>query len=73
MTFDEWLRVGMDNGWCGPAVCAIHDGLPTTAGEDQALEMGDPCIHVVRLYDEMATKEMVEANHAPSVWRKPWQ
>lgn len=70
MNFDEWLKLGVSNGWCGPAVCVIHDGLPTTANEDKALEMGDPCIHVLRLYDEMATKEKVEENHAPSKWRQ---
>jgi len=70
MTFDEWLQHGLTQGWVGPAVCAIHDGLPTTAEEDNGWSEGaDDCIHVLRLYQDEATKLAVEENHAPSVWR----
>lgn len=70
MNFDEWLAVGYENKWCGPPVCEVHDGLPTTAEEDEQLWDGnDPCIHIVRLYPDVATGKAVEANHAPSVWR----
>ena len=51
MTFDEWLQYGLSQGWNGPAVCAIHDGLPTTEEEDAGWELGaDDCVHVLRLY-----------------------
>lgn len=71
MTFDEWLAHGVAQGWCGPAVCYTHDGTPTTEAEDNEFDSGgDPCLHVVRLYPDDATKKAVEANHAPSVWRK---
>lgn len=67
--FDEWLQEGLSLGFCGPAVCYTHDGLPTTVAEDEEFEEGDPCIHVLRLYEDNATKIGVETNHAPSVWR----
>lgn len=70
MNYEEWISEGIKQGWCGPAVCAIHDGMPTTAGEDTELEIGEPCIHIIRLYADKATKKAVEANHAPSVWRQ---
>lgn len=70
MTFDEWLKYGYDSGFCGPPCCAAHDLVPVTAGEDEELEaFGDVCVHIVRLYGDLATKKAVEAHHAPSVWR----
>ena len=41
-TFDEWLQEGITLGFCGPAVCSTHDGIPTTADEDAEYEAGDP-------------------------------
>lgn len=70
ITFDEWLRVGIQMGWCGPGVCYTHDGVPTTASEDEQFETGDPCVHILRLYPDLRTKKEVEANHSPSVWRQ---
>ena len=69
MDFEEWLRIGIENGWAGPPVCYTHDGLPTSEAEDTEFEESDPCIHVIRLYDDADQKEGVESNHAPSVWR----
>ena len=71
MTFDEWLRTGMDCGWCGPAVCSTHDGTPTSEAEDDDLEDGaDPCVHILRLYESAEIRAAVESNHSPSLWRK---
>jgi hypothetical protein len=71
MTFDEWLRTGMDCGWCGPAVCSTHDGTPTSEAEDDDLEDGaDPCVHILRLYENAEIRAAVESNHSPSLWRK---
>lgn len=67
--FSEWLQEGMSNGFCGPAVCYTHDGVPTTALEDTEFEESDPCIHVIRLYEEDFVKAGVEENHSPSIWR----
>ena len=69
--FDDWLAQGMEAGFCGPAVCYTHDGVPTSEAEDDEFEQGDPCLHVLRLYPDEETKEAVEDNHAPSTWRKP--
>jgi len=71
MTFDEWIAVGMAQGWCGPPCCVPHDGIGTTEAEDTDYEDGgDPCYHVIRLYEDDTVKAAVEANHAPSVWRR---
>ena len=70
MNINEWLEYGYKQGFCGPAVCYSHDGLPTTEEEDEEWVQGeDPCMHIVRLYDELTSKEEVEENHTPSVWR----
>ena len=70
MTFDEWVKLGYDLGFCGPPCCATHDLVPVTAAEDEEMEsFGDCCVHVVRLYEDVATKKAVEAFHGPSVWR----
>lgn len=70
--FDTWLNIGIAAGYCGPAICDTHDGTPTTADEDAQYENGyDPCIHILRLYTDAFTRDAVEANHSPSVWRKP--
>jgi len=71
MDADEWLRFGIENGFCGPPVCFTHDGLPTTAAEDADGWTGDdPCIHIIRPYADAAMKAAVEADHPPSVWRR---
>jgi hypothetical protein len=69
MDFEEWIRIGVENGWAGPPVCYTHDGLPTTVDEDEEFETGDPCIHIVRLYEDTDEKSGVEENHSPSMWR----
>ena len=69
LAFDEWLQIGLTNGWTGPSVCVTHDGLPTSAEEDAELDELDPCIHILRLYEDSGVKAGVEENHSPSVWR----
>jgi hypothetical protein len=69
MTFDQWLKLGYDNGWCGPDVCETHDGLPLSDEEANEFEESDPCINIIRLYDSPETKTAVEEAHSPSVWR----
>lgn len=69
MDFDAWLKMGYENGWVGPDVCVTHDGVPMTASEESESETGDPCVHVVRLYESTDVKRDVEENHSPSVWR----
>lgn len=73
MTYDEWLRYGLDNGYCGAPVCITHDGYPTTEEEDDLYADGDDvCLFLMRPYgpDNEETRLAVEENHPPSVWRK---
>jgi hypothetical protein len=68
--FEEWLKIGIEKGWCGPAVCETHDGLPLDELELEGFdEGGDPCIHILRLYEDPEHKARIEDNHSPSVWR----
>ena len=69
MTFEEWIKFGFDQGWCGPDVCETHDGLPLTEAQAEEFETSDPCIYIVRLYDSPEIKAAVEAAHSPSKWR----
>lgn len=70
MTFEDWIKYGISMGWCGPPVCSTHDGVPTSASEDEEWENGsDPCIHVIRMYEDAEQKKGVEENHSPSQWR----
>ena len=69
-TFEEWLQEGISLGFCGPAICEPHDGLPLSLEEELEFDTGnDPCIHVLRLYEDRDIKAAVESNHSPSVWR----
>lgn len=52
MTFEEWLKTGRDNKWISSPVCSTHDGIPMTETENAEWEEGgDPCAHVLRLYE----------------------
>lgn len=71
MTFDDWIRDGIDAGYCGPPICETHDGTPLTDLEEQQFDDGaDPCIPMIRLYHDTAERAAVEAAHPPSQWRK---
>jgi hypothetical protein len=73
MKASEWIKIGIDNGWCGPPVCYTHDGLPMSEGEEEESFFGgeDPCIHIIRMYESEDQREAVEDYHSPSNWRKP--
>lgn len=51
--FDDvyaWVEHGVAKGYCSPAVCSTHDGLPAVGDEDEEWEDGgDPCVPAVRL------------------------
>ena len=50
MTFDEWLRYGIENKFCTEQFCNTHDGGPMHPSEEKAWEEGyDFCVHMVRL------------------------
>jgi hypothetical protein len=42
--------------------------LPTVK-EDEEFYEGDPCVHIIRLYEDIDDKKEVEENHSPSLWR----
>ena len=70
ISFDEWIEEGYIRGWIGPPVCDTHDGTPISEAEFAEFEDGgDPCIHVIRLYEDPETKQQVEESHSPSIWR----
>lgn len=70
--FDEWMAYGIEKGWCGPPVCYTHDGLPLSMQEDDEFMESDPCIHIIRMYEDAETKEQIEDNHSPSKWRNKY-
>jgi len=70
MTFNEWLTQGIEAGFVGPAVCYTHDGLPLSEAELEEFEEGDPCVHILRLYEDADHKAAVETSHSPSIWRQ---
>ena len=73
LEFEEWMSYGVNKGWCGPPVCTTHDGLPMSEQEDTEFGEGqDPCIHVVRMYDDIDMKKEVENDHSPSQWRNSY-
>lgn len=70
MEFQDWIKVGLEKGWCSVPLCETHDGVPYTKSEEQQWEEGgDPCIHVIRLYDSPEDKIEAEEGHSPSQWR----
>ena len=73
-TFDEWVAFGVQQNWCGPPVCEIHDGTPMSAAEEEDMyDNGDDvCIHIIRLYAAPEHRLMVEDNHSPSQWRNDY-
>lgn len=52
MTQDQWLRYGIEHGFCSDIVCDTHDGMPSS-GEEEDAEWeagGDPCVSAVRIF-----------------------
>lgn len=49
MTFDEWVKVGREAGWCSRPICFTHD-VGVSEEEEQMLEDGDdPCVWALRV------------------------
>ena len=67
---ESWLQYGWEMGYCGPPVCYVHDGLPMSMDEDEEFcEGSDPCIHIVRMYDDHIHRLAIESNDSPTNWR----
>lgn len=73
--FDEWMEYGIEKGFCGPAVCYTHDGLPMSEEEwiEEEANGEPPCMHIIRLYEDDLQKKQIEDMHAPSTWRNPYR
>ncbi len=70
LTAQKWIEYGIKRGWCGPPVCATHDGVPLSEQEEELIDEFDPCFSIIRLYDDEEMRKQVEDNHSPSMWRK---
>ena len=73
MSFEEWMKIGLAKSWCGPPVCYTHDGLPMSEEEEAEFEEGDPCIHVIRMYESEEHRHSIEEVHSPSQWRNHYK
>ncbi len=69
MNIDQWIDLGYRNGWCTAPLCITHDGLPTSAEEDQQLDSDDICITIIRLCDNHQHQTAINNNHSASQWR----
>lgn len=66
-----WLRHGLLKKWISPPACYSHDGIGMLPEEDDAFENGDdPCIWLIRVYEDERMADDLEENHAPYGWRK---
>lgn len=64
MDFYDWLKLGIDKGYCTTMVCATHDGVPTTKAEDDSWEDGDdPCAFIVRIPESKEELEAIRKNY----------
>lgn len=75
LTFEEWVAVGIRNNYGGPPVCYSHDGLPCTPEEDDLWIQGEePCISVIRVYENNIEARIIQENHSATQWRAvPYQ
>jgi hypothetical protein len=51
MELQEWVQIGLDNGWVSPSFCMTHDGDQYMNEEEEKEweEGGDPCCHVFKI------------------------
>lgn len=50
---NDWLALGIERHWCSDIVCDTHGGRPPLTAEEHAeFETGDPCVPIVRLYEQ---------------------
>ena len=47
---DEWMSIGIKNGWMSDITCYIHDSVPMTDREARQFDEGfDFCIPIIRI------------------------
>lgn len=49
MTYDEWLEIGMRQGWCDVVRCWTHETVLTEAEFVAAYDGNEVCVQIVRL------------------------
>ena len=49
MTFEQWLKLGLDLGFCSEVNCASHNMMMTKEEIKQLDEGWDPCVLAVRV------------------------
>lgn len=70
LTAEEWMMYGWKQGYCSAPHCITHDGVFYAFYEEQEMDEGhDPCIHMVRLYEDRIQLEEVESNNSAAHWR----
>ena len=53
MTLEEWLRYGINNGYCDTPICGYHSLPRMTVEEQMAVESGeDVCMSIVRILEQ---------------------
>lgn len=64
MDVSEWIEYGRRRDWISEPFCDIHDVIPLTPVERNDLEIGsDPCITVIRLYENPEQKAEAEKDN----------
>jgi hypothetical protein len=57
VTFDEWLKIGQEAGYCSREICFSHD-IGMSDEEIEMFEQGDdPCVWAVRVSSDGTSKE----------------
>jgi hypothetical protein len=70
MEYEEWLEYGWQQGWVSPPTCYTHDGLPMTEDEDEEFGEGfDPCVYIIRVYEDQNHRLAVEYSDSTLSWR----
>ena len=63
MNITQWIKYGVEKGYCTQSYCSTHDGEPTTEAEDESWDEGaDPCAYCVRLIESPEMKIELEKN-----------
>lgn len=70
LDYEEWIHYGWQMGYCGPPLCYIHDGFPLSSDEEEEWgDGGDPCLYMVRIYQDHEHRLAVEMADSPTNWR----
>jgi hypothetical protein len=51
MEWNEWLSIGVTNGWVSLPICVTHEGIPSTPEEDVDIMLGEEiCMYCLRVW-----------------------